>query len=167
MVSRSHSSKRQRYLFFHLGDGAYAVPTDNVDEILPMAELVPAPGGPTLLGGFLNLSGDFLAVVAGRRLLGLPDRPRDIYTPLVILRSSGERLALEVDDVTCVAPVADDAWVPISKGCSLNECATAIARVEGEAIVLLSPERILLDQERKRMAQWAELARRRIAEVTS
>jgi len=165
MGADSISPLRGRYLIFHLADRAYAVPTRCVEEIVPMAELCPVPGAPAFLSGFLDLGGQLVAVISLRRLLGMPDRERELYTPLVILKASPEQIALEIDGVSRIVDVGGDDLIPVTEGCSLNNCASAVVRLDGQVVVLLSPERLLLEQERRRVAELAELARQRLAEV--
>jgi purine-binding chemotaxis protein CheW len=154
-----------RYLIFQLLDRTYAVPTRFVEEIIPMAELFFVPGSPAFIAGFLNLGGQPIAVISMRCLLGMPDLERELYTPLVILKALPYQLALEVDDVTRVVEIMGDDWMPLADECSLNNCASAIARLDDQAVVLLSPERILLEQERRRVIELAELARQRLVEI--
>ena len=165
MGADSISQLRGRCLVFHLADRAYAVPTGCVEEIVSMAELCPVPGAPTFLSGFLDVGGQLVAVISLRRLLGMPDRERELYTPLVILKASPQQIALEIDGVSRIVDIDDDELIPVTEGCSLSDCASAVARLDGQAVVLLSPERLLLEQEQRRVAELAELVRQRLAEV--
>ena len=165
MGADSTSPLRGRYLIFHLADRAYAVSTRRVEEIVPMAELTPVPGAPAFLSGFLDVGGQLVAVISLRSLLGMPDRERELYTPLLILKSSPQQVALEIDGVSRIVDIGDDELIPVTEGCSLNDCASAVARLDGQAVVLLSPERLLLEQELRRVAELAELIRQRLAAV--
>jgi purine-binding chemotaxis protein CheW len=156
---------RGRYLLLHLADRTYAVPTLCIEEILPMAEVTPVPGAPPFLTGFLDVGGELAAVVSMRRLFGMPPRDWDLYTPLVLLKAAPQPIAMEVDEVTCIVDIDDDHLIPVADGYALNDCASALARVDGRAVVLLSPERMLLEQERRRVAELAESVRRRAAEL--
>jgi purine-binding chemotaxis protein CheW len=164
MQANSIARGRGRYLIFHHLDRTYAVPTRCVEEIVPMAELFSVPGNPSFLAGFLDVGGQPVAVISMRRLLGMPQRERELYTPLVILKALPQQVALEVDGVTRIVEVADDDWMPVADECSLNNFASAIARLEGQTVVLLSLECLLLEQEQRRVIELAELARQRIAE---
>lgn len=156
---------RGRYLIFYLAERTYAVPIACIEEIVPMTELSPVPGAPSFLSGFLEVGGEPVAVISMRRLFGLPEGEREMYTPLVILKAATQKIALEIDGVTRIVDVDADDLIPVTEGCSLNNCASAVARVDGQAVVLLSPERILLEQESKRVAELGELARKRLAEI--
>lgn len=156
---------RRRYLIFHLSNRGYALPINQVEEIVPMTELFPVPGSPSFLAGFLDVGGQPIAVISLRCLLGMPQREPELYTPLLILKALPQQFVLEVDNVSQVVDLSGSDWIAIEDEYSLNDCAIGIVRLEGEAIVLLSLERLLLEQEQIRVAQLTELARQRIAEL--
>lgn len=155
---------RERYLVFHLEDRTYCVSTASVEEIVPMAELTRVPSAPAFLLGFLDVGGQLVAVISLRRLMGLTEREPELYTPLVILKTSSQPIALEVDRVTRIVELGEDELIPLSEGCSLNHCATAVARLDGVPVVVLSPERLVLHEEQRRVAELDTLARTRLAE---
>jgi purine-binding chemotaxis protein CheW len=165
MGADSISTLRGRYLIFHLADRTYAVPAWCVEEIVPMAELFPVPGAPSFLAGFLDVGGQLVAVISMRRLLGMPYREPELYTPLLILKALPQQVALEIDGVTRIVEIDDEDLIPVTEGSSLNDCASAVVRLDGDTIVLLSPERILLEEERTRIAELAVSTRQRLAEV--
>lgn len=157
------SSLRGRYLIFHLADQAYAIPIAAVEEIVPMAELAQVAGGPSYVAGFLNVGGELIAVVSLRRLFKLADKNRELYTPLVILKSAPRCIALEVDAVQEIADVAHQDAIALGEGSVLNDFALAAVRRAGTTILLLSPERLFLDEERRRLAELSGLASERRA----
>ena len=158
-------SLRGRYLVFHLADQTYAVPVAAVEEIVPMAELALVACGPSFLAGFLDVGGELIAVISLRRLFKLADKSRELYTPIVILKSAPQRVALEVDAVREIADIADEDAVVLGDGCVLNDFALAAVRREGTTVLLLSPERLLLEEEQRRIAELADMARDRRAAV--
>jgi purine-binding chemotaxis protein CheW len=143
----------------------YALPVAAVREIVPMAELARVAGGPSFLAGFLDIGGDLIAVVSLRRLFKLPDKSRELYTPIVILKAVPQRVALEVDAVQEIADITDEDAAVLGDGCVLNDFALAAVRREGRTVLLLSPERLLLEEERRRVAELADMARDRRAAV--
>jgi purine-binding chemotaxis protein CheW len=165
MGADASCSLRGRYLLFHLADQTCAIPVAAVEEIVPMAELAQLAGGPSFLAGYLNVGGDLIAVISLRRLFKLAGKARELYTPIVILKSTPQRLALEVDAVREIADVADEDAVVLGDGCVLNDFALAAVRREGNTVLLLSPERLLLEEERQRVAELADMARDRRAAV--
>ncbi|HVT28020.1 MAG TPA: chemotaxis protein CheW [Lacipirellulaceae bacterium] len=162
MGAEKIQSRRGRYLIFHLSERTYAISIRNVSEVLAETELSWVPGSPSFLTGFLNVGEELIAVISLRRLWGIPDRERELYSPLILLRSESQQVALEVDRVSRIVDIADEDLVGVSEGSALNDSAISIARVDGTNVVLLSPSRLLLEEERRRIAELTELAQRRL-----
>jgi purine-binding chemotaxis protein CheW len=89
-------------LVFHLGGALAALPLENVERILPMAELAHPPGLPSMLEGFLNLAGIVVPVLRLDRLLQLPVQPPGLYSMLILLKGLVDSLA---PTLTTVAPM--------------------------------------------------------------
>lgn len=159
------SASRGRYVVFQVADQLYAIPAASVEEIVPIAELTQSPGAPPILSGFLDISGEIIAVVSFRRLWGMPDRQPELYTPLILLRRTFERIALEVDSVACIVELGEQDLISMKDGCSFNQCAAAAVRVDGNTVLLLSPERLLLEQEQRRIAELTEFERQRLSSL--
>ena len=155
----------QRWLIVRVGDRSYGLPTACVEEIVPYAELTEAPGTPPSLKGFLDVGGELTAAVSLRRLWGMPDTPPELYTPLVLLKPRPERIALVVDGVARILDLRRERAVEIAEGCCVNDCATGVARLPSGSVVLLDPDRFLLEQERRRVAELAELTQQRLSLV--
>jgi len=165
MGAESRPLARRRYLTFYLADRTYAVPVGYIDEVVATADIATVPGTPSIVSGLLNVGGRLLAVVSMRRLLGLPDMERSLYSPLVILKGRRKQCALEVDGVLRITSIEDGDLTPITEGESMNDFASSVAYVDGSMVVLLSPDHLLLEQEHKRIAALAESAQQRIAEL--
>lgn len=165
-ASRSETDHRsqsvRKVLIFHLANQAYAIPVDAVLEILPMAWLAQPPGLPPVLAGFLNLEGVVVPVVRLTRLFGLTDRTSELYTPLLIVRSGGQTLALLVDAVKEVVAIDESATVPLRENFCFNDSAESLAVVGGANIVLLSCQRLLREQEQRRVSELAAIEQSRL-----
>ena len=162
MRTATPSTTDESFLVFGLSDRAYAIPISYVAEIAPMAELSQVPGSPNFLSGFLNVAGQLIGVVSLRRLFGLPDRERHLYSPLVLLKTLPQPIALEVDTGLQIARIRSDEMMPLDEASSVNNCATAVVRIDGSSVVVLSVDQLLLEQERKRVAELAHLAGQRL-----
>lgn len=157
------SVTQRKILSFALGDQEYALPLSAVQEIVPMALLVRAPGLPSIVEGFLNFGGTTTAVIHLGRLFGQAVAPSRFYTPLLILRNRDLPLALIVDRVVGLSAISTDSIVRLGEGASLNDCAEGVFIQEKRALVMLSPERIMLDQERTCLAELLAAEQARIA----
>lgn len=150
-----------------------ALPCEQTQEILPFASTLALPGQPPLLSGFLNLRGSSVPVVSLRRLFRLPPNEPSLYTPLIIakLRHPAKfpetLLGLCVDRVLGVEELDRDSLQPLPKDHSLNDCAEAQFEDCGERTAVLSLERLLLSEERKRLAELSAESRRRVSEIES
>jgi purine-binding chemotaxis protein CheW len=151
-----------RYIVFSVADQSYAIPLASVQEVVPIAELTHPPGAPALLAGFLDISGQLVAVVSLRRLWGMADQEPELYTPLIVLKATIGRLAFWVDRVAQIVALGEHDLISMDDVCSFNECAVATARVDGNSVVVLSPQRVLLKQEQSRFAQLADFERQRL-----
>src|ERR1043166_2132624 len=80
----------RRLLEIELGGQRYGIPLEHVQEIVPMAALVP-PDLPSVLAGMLNLGGTIYPVLRLDRLMHVADRAGGLYTPLIVLRGRAGR----------------------------------------------------------------------------
>jgi len=118
-----------------------------------MAELSRTPGQPSVLEGFLNLRGTAVPVIDIRRLFNLPPVEPGVYAHIIVLSGHPHPTGLRADRaVALVRPAADD-WLPLAADHSFNQCAEAeLLTPEGPA-QYLSPDRLLLEQERRVVAE--------------
>lgn len=152
-------------LVFRLSGEACAFPVKSVREIVHMARLSRPPGLPSILEGFLNLRGAAVPVLRLDRLFHLPERTPGLYTPLLILRGPDAPLALTVDAVSEVLSVSEEDLLPVREADLFNGCVGAEAVLNGRVVHLLSPERLLLEQERRRIAEFQAVAQQRLLEL--
>jgi chemotaxis signal transduction protein len=97
------SDSVRRQLLFEVGEHLFAVDARNVREVLEPTEATPVPGSVPGILGLMNLRGTL--VVAGdlATLLGLTSRKSE-ETALVVFEHESDRVALEVDRLSGVAP---------------------------------------------------------------
>ena len=162
VAPRTPPTKQRSVVVFHLGGQAYALPLQEVQEIVPMALLSRPPGMPSLLAGFLNLGGTVVPVVRLDRLFVLADQPVGLYTPLLILRSSTARVALMVEKVSEIMTLRDGDLLPVRENHSFNDCVEGMVTRNGRVVLLLDPERILLDKEHQFLAELQDREQARL-----
>ena len=150
-------------LVFHLAGQLAAIPLAEVESIAPMAHLARPPGLPSPMEGILNLAGKAVPVWRLDRLLQLPELPLGLYSMLIVLKGISDcRTAMLVDRVSEILSVPESALLPVGANDSFNACAEAEVSVKSQTIHLLSPERILLKQERAALAEFQTMAQRRL-----
>jgi purine-binding chemotaxis protein CheW len=154
-----------KLLVFQVGEQLCALSVEVVREIVPMAELARPPGQPSVLEGFLNLHGTAVPVLRIHRLFDLPAPEPGLYTPLIILRGGQYPTALLVDSVTEIVSPPADAFLPVEKDSCFNDCAQAQVAVGDRTAHLLSSERLLLEKERRCVAEFQVRAQQLLDEL--
>jgi len=83
---------------FRVGQAQYGAPLEEVEKVVGMAALTPAPGSPDRVAGYLNLRGDIVPVADMRiRLHPQPHPPILPNTLIIILRAGDQRAGWIVD----------------------------------------------------------------------
>jgi purine-binding chemotaxis protein CheW len=125
------------------------------------------PGLPSLLEGFLDLRGTAVPVLRIDRLFDLPLHSPGLYTPLVILRGGDYPIGLLADRVTGVFSAPAEAFLPVQEKHCFNDCTEAELVLEqaGGPIHVLWRERLLLEQERCRLAELQATAQQYLQDL--
>jgi len=158
---------KRSLMVFHLARQAYAIPLAELQEIVPLALLSRPPGLPSVLAGFLNLGGTAVPVLRLDRLFDLPELTPGLYTPLMILRNPDQHVALMVETVSRIIAVPEESLLPVRESQTFNDCAEGMVMVDGHVILLLSPERILLEKEQQCLAEFQDKEQARLHELES
>lgn len=159
-VPTSYPSRRA--VAFRLAGQACAFPLERVQEVLPMAALLRPPGLPSLLEGFLNRGGTAVPVIHLCRLFGLPWEAPGLYTPLLMVSGRPGPLGLLVDEVTGLLSLDLKALLPVRESQVFNNCVEAEVELGDHTLHLFSPDRLLLEEERQRVAALREAAQERL-----
>jgi purine-binding chemotaxis protein CheW len=132
-----------------------------------MALLSRPPGLASFLEGFLNLRGAAVPVLRLDRLFPFPAKPPGLYTPLVVLRGADHPLALLVEHVQQVVSVPEEAFLPVREKSCFNDCTEAQVTLgeDGAVVHVLSVERLLLEQERRYVAEMHAITQQCLGEV--
>ena len=154
-----------RVCLFEVGGHSFGLRLDSVREVVPMAALSRPPSTPGTLEGFLNLRGTAVPVLRVASLLGLPQDPLDLHTPLVIVRRGALPLALLVNRVTDIVSLSSDSLVSISEEDSFNGCVEGRLPMAGTDVHLLSLDRLLLEKEQHALAHFQETENRRLQQL--
>lgn len=84
-------------LVFTLEGHRYALPLEDVCELVRAVRLTPLPRAPSVVEGLLNLRGELLPVLDMRRRFRLPARPLSSADHLVVAQAGPRRVSLRVD----------------------------------------------------------------------
>jgi purine-binding chemotaxis protein CheW len=158
-------SPPRTFIVFRLEDRLAAFPSEAVERITPVAELLLPPGLPAALEGVLNLAGLAVPVLRLEKLFRLRVPEIGLYSMLIVLRLAGsDRLAVLVDRVTEILQVPENSPRPLDRDDFFNGCAEAMVSSGGDAIYVLSSSRIVLAKERDMLAEFRDMAQHRLQE---
>ena len=97
-----------KHVTFTLADETYAVAAASVNEVLRYTEITPVPGGPGHVLGIINLRGDVVTVVDGRRVFGLGSGEINEQTRIIVVEIEDFILGILVDRVSAVVDLRED-----------------------------------------------------------
>ncbi|NCC30606.1 MAG: chemotaxis protein CheW [Chloroflexia bacterium] len=96
----------QEYLVVNLADEHYAIPGIAVREIMRWQTPTSVPGAPAIMPGLISQRGVIFPVIDLRLMLGLTLTPTTRATRLVLVEHDVTRMALLVDTVVDLVPLA-------------------------------------------------------------
>jgi len=114
---RDEDLELRQLLTFEIDDAPYAVPVEQVREIVRLRPITPVPRVPVDVRGVISLRGEIVQVVDLRLRLGQPAvEPRRSSRIIVVHGGSGEVAGILVDAVTAVLRVPPDSIRPAPSG---------------------------------------------------
>lgn len=153
-------------VFFRLAGQGFAIPVADVREVVPYCWLERPPRMPAFLQGVLNLGGDAVPVLRLDHLLGLPSAgDPGLEASMLIMRNDAAPLALLVDRVEGVRDASACQLAPLDDEQSFQGCVGGQLHGPQGAAHLLSWRRVLLVEERARLAQFQADAAERLARL--
>jgi purine-binding chemotaxis protein CheW len=126
-----------------LGNRRCGVPADHVIEVLPAAQVEPVPGAPGTVLGALDLRGELLAVIDGRRCLGVEGAPLHPRHRFVVVAVGDQRRVLRADAVDDLVSIRRDDVVSASSLAPDVASSAGIARLADGLLLIQDPGRFL------------------------
>ena len=135
-------AQRLELVTFELDGDVYALPVEQVREIVRLRPITPVPRVPAAVCGVISLRGDVAQVIDLRRCLGMPAiAPTRASRIIVLQRDEGAFAGLLVDAVHDVLRIDANATRPSPTGES--EGVVALYSRRGEFVSLLDLDRVL------------------------
>lgn len=159
-VGRGAGRSPGQVVVFSLGEERFALPTTSVLEVLHLPKLHRPGGAPRLLAGFFRLADDLVPVVRLDHLLALSESPPGPYASVLLLDRADGPLGLLVE--RCLA-VEEREVLPVEEERSANGCLAGEIADGAVLTHLLSPSRLLLAEEERRITELRQDAERRLA----
>ncbi|MDO7785994.1 chemotaxis protein CheW [Desulforamulus aquiferis] len=91
--------QEDQLVVFQLNDQQYALPINETQEIIRMADVTKLPNTAYHIEGIINLRGTILPVISLNRRLGLPETPGTEDTRIIVVENKGNKVGMIVDCV--------------------------------------------------------------------
>ncbi len=136
------------YLIFQLGSEKFAVNIGYVKKILEMSHITKVPHAPDLYLGVINLFGEILPVIDGRKKFGFKEAGTNLSTCIVVLMLPVEggvyQTGMVVDQVIQVTDLAgENLSFPARIGKKFQfEFISSVAKIKDEFILVLNMEKL-------------------------
>jgi len=154
-VQQLKESARQ-YVTFYVGNEAYGVSIDYVQEIIRVPGMIKVPRTPPYLEGLANLRGNILPVIDTRVKFGLEKEPLSETSRVLVLNDGRKRLGFIVNRVSEVVNVAADEIEKVKEGEVRAEFLEGIARLAGGEQLLMVVDVLRLMQMEEKDAQISD-----------
>lgn len=124
-----------------------------IEQVRPASPVTRLPGAPMLIEGVIELQGEVVPVLDGRRRLGMAHRDIRPTDQLVVLRVRGRRMGMHVDGATGVVEVPSaDVESAAMQRMETFGCA-GIARLKGGLFLVHDADALLSPHEFVRLLQ--------------
>ncbi|AEG59895.1 chemotaxis protein CheW [Desulforamulus ruminis] len=104
--------QEEQLVVFQLNDQQYALPINETQEIIRMAEVTRLPNTDYYIEGIINLRGNILPVISLNRRLGLPETEQSEDTRIIVVENKGNKVGMIVDSVLEVGRYTDSEVEP-------------------------------------------------------
>jgi purine-binding chemotaxis protein CheW len=131
-------------LSYRLGEQVHALPLVQIDKVVQAVAVTRLPAPPPGIKGVIDVQGRIVPVVDAHAKAGLPSRAIELEHRLVLGRSHGRMVALQVDEVLEVMILADDQLI------RSGDFLPSMAGLEG---VIKAPDGLILVHDLDRMVQ--------------
>jgi purine-binding chemotaxis protein CheW len=128
---------------FRAGQQRYALPIERVREIQKIVAFAEVPDDNGMVTGMVDIRGEIVPVVDVRSLLGLPNAPYTLDTPMVVVSSGFGPVALVVDAVDAVIAISSDEAAAVPEMHSLASRTLGVHRADDELVLLLDIDALL------------------------
>lgn len=134
---------------FNIGEEEFGVDILRVQEINRMVEITRVPNSPDYVEGVINLRGKVIPIIYMRKRIGMPSKPLDKDTRIIVVEIEKKVIGFIVDSVNEVLRINKSITEPpptMVAGID-SDFITSIAKLEDRLLILLDLEKILTKTE--------------------
>lgn len=145
------TSRQCDLLLFRLERQSYALPVEDVRQIIPMVTIAPIPQVSEAVEGVVNVHGELVPVINLGRHIGRRATPRRLHTPIILTRSGEMDVGLIVDEVLDVFHFAEKRIKRPSdilpEGMGEANILQGLTHSQGETVLLLDLDHLFQPQQ--------------------
>lgn len=145
MVETTINNKAGQYVVFSINKQLFALPIEEVIEIIRVQVITEVPGIKGYISGMINLRGKIIPVVHLRKRYNMVAGNFTKKTRIVIIEDNGEDIGLIVDEVVMVTYVNENDFEPtLDMFNSLEkDCFKGFAKVQDMLVGILNKTKAL------------------------
>lgn len=143
------ASGTNQFVVFRLGENEFAVAIDQVQEILVLGRVTIIPKVPEFIEGVINVRGRIVPVLNLCKRLGIPGRPWDAETRIIVVAVAEQIVGMIVDMVTEVVRIPHATIEPPPPLITTVSPTflVGIGKLESRILVILNLDRVLNPEE--------------------
>ncbi len=132
---------------FRLGAEEYAVPVQNVEGIIKLADPTKVPGSPAFIRGVMNLRGKVISILDLRARFAMGSRENEDDSRVLVVQHDGKNVGILVDEVSEVMTVETSAIQPPPPEvvATKNRAIEGLCKVDDRLIIILDLGAVLED----------------------
>lgn len=129
------------YLMGRIGSNAVALPSDRIEAVLQIDNVVDVPGAPDAVRGLVSIRSRVLVLLDSAKVVGETSAEPARYMAIVSIDSHSYALSLDaIDDVIALPDLRP---VPVTLHAGWQRIAPQIADHGNEAILVIDPARLI------------------------
>ena len=101
------TSTGESYVLCEVAGTAYAIASDDIEQLEMPGALTPFPNAPAFVDGVTSVRGRVIPVVSMRARFGFPRATADLRSRIVVVRSAARSVGLMVDSAREFATIAE------------------------------------------------------------
>jgi len=138
-----------RWSTFFLGEEVFALPVDDVQEVLMEQELTPVPLAPSHILGLVNLRGQIIPAIALRRRFRFDEKRPTGNEKLLVIKSTEGLVSVVVDEIGDVLDLPDENWrePPATLSEHHRQYVSAICPIDGHVVLGLNRESLVREDD--------------------
>lgn len=136
-----------QWVTFTLDSEVYGINVMQIQEVLRYTEIAPVPGSAHYILGIINLRGNVVTVVDGRKKLSLPDTEGIKSSRIIIIEVENQVLGLLADSVAEVIEIQDQSIeVNTTDEYDPQKYIHGVCQVDANLLILIDVKRLFIQE---------------------